>query len=597
MTAPAIPPSAPYIPGPKFFPGLSLTPGNNQGALVTTPTLSLASAAPASTPTKITASNSGALNTANFSFKSGAWVCPCKTQYPYYTQATRQQAPNSTLGYGRAYVEFYSDAPIATFVHSQTSGASTRIIVDGNEIFRIVQGVHAGTAQGGSSSTITLDSGASSTNGQYFNNWVHITSGTGAGQYAQISAYAGSTKVATISPNWTTAPDNTSTFEITDSKALWSNLTQTGWATYYATATWGGERRMRHYRVETSGWCFAGVYVTSAIDTVMPCQEANNPPLIVAGDSFAAGTGSDMGDIGSFSRVIADQLGCELINLSVGGTGLLNSGGNSYTLPQRLLPPVNSWFIASNGGSGSGNWSLTQNSVTTAGIAWGASQSTIQAACDAAFGAGNFSVIAGGAGDQQNIWLVGNGSNASFAGAMTLNSSGVTGSLDPMTITRWAGDLALHMPYDGNGNALPFILVLAVGHNDTTSSNPAYTPAAVTAAYASLIQGLVAKYPNMMLFVVGNMYLPGGSVPAAVTACNAAIFAACQAALPKINGQLPFIDTITNSWFSGTGYVGALAGNGDSDVCCFTDGIHPSTAGQIGFGVRIANLIGGLLRQ
>ncbi len=305
-----------------------------------------------------------------------------------------------------------------------------------------------------------------------------------------------------------------------------------------------------------------------------------------------------MGGIGSLSRVIADQLGCELINLSVGGTGVLNNGSNaSYTLAQRLLPPVNSWFLTWNGTSGSGNWTLTQNGVTTAGIAWGATQATVQAACDAAFGAGSFTVIQGNAAGQHNTWIVGNGSNGAFAGAMTLNSSGVTGAIDPMTITRWPGDLALHMPYDGNGNALPFIFVLAMGHNDTTSSNPAYTSTAVIAAYTSLVQGLATKYPNMLLFVVGNMYLPGASVPAAVTTCNAAILAACQAALPKINGQLPFIDTITNSWFTGTGYVGALAGNGDSDVCCFTDGVHPSTTGQFGFGVRIANLIGGLLRQ
>ncbi len=283
MTAPAIPPSAPYIPGPKFFPGLSLTPGNNQGALVTTPTLSLANAPPGSTPTAVSASNGGVLNAANFSFKGGAYVAPGKTQYPYYTQATLQQPPNMTLGYGGAYIEFYSDAPTISFLHPRAQAAASRVIVDGAEIFRVESGIRAGTAQGGSTSTITLDAGASATNGLYFNNWVHITSGTGAGQYALITGYVGATKVATISPNWTTAPDATSLFEITDSRALWSNLTQTGWATYFATAAWSGERRMRHYRIEIAGGVFGGIYVTSAIDTVIPCQEANNPPLIVGG--------------------------------------------------------------------------------------------------------------------------------------------------------------------------------------------------------------------------------------------------------------------------------------------------------------------------
>lgn len=76
-----------------------------------------------------------------------------------------------------------------------------------------------GTAQGGTASTITLDSGASATNDAFKDHSVKLTGGTGSGQFATITGYVGSTKVATIwrpsaGNTWTTTPDNTTTFLI-----------------------------------------------------------------------------------------------------------------------------------------------------------------------------------------------------------------------------------------------------------------------------------------------------------------------------------------------------------------------------------------------
>jgi Tfp pilus tip-associated adhesin PilY1 len=75
-------------------------------------------------------------------------------------------------------------------------------------------GSYTGTAQTGTTSTITLTSGASSTNNAYTGLVLTITGGTGSGQESRITAYDGSTKVATVSPDWTTAPDPTSTYEM-----------------------------------------------------------------------------------------------------------------------------------------------------------------------------------------------------------------------------------------------------------------------------------------------------------------------------------------------------------------------------------------------
>lgn len=72
------------------------------------------------------------------------------------------------------------------------------------------------TAQAGAAGTITLDASASSTTDFYRGTRIYLTGGTGSGQSRIVTAYNGTTKVATITPNWATNPDNTTTFAITD---------------------------------------------------------------------------------------------------------------------------------------------------------------------------------------------------------------------------------------------------------------------------------------------------------------------------------------------------------------------------------------------
>jgi hypothetical protein len=77
------------------------------------------------------------------------------------------------------------------------------------------QPLRTGTAQSGSAAgTIVLDAGASASNDYYNYQVIRITSGTGAGQARWIADYVGSTKTATIYPNWVTTPSNTSVFVI-----------------------------------------------------------------------------------------------------------------------------------------------------------------------------------------------------------------------------------------------------------------------------------------------------------------------------------------------------------------------------------------------
>lgn len=73
-----------------------------------------------------------------------------------------------------------------------------------------------GTAQGGAASTVTLRAGASGSDDAYNGKVIRIVANTGAGQLRVIHDYVGSSKVATVDRDWTTPPDATSTYEITD---------------------------------------------------------------------------------------------------------------------------------------------------------------------------------------------------------------------------------------------------------------------------------------------------------------------------------------------------------------------------------------------
>lgn len=91
--------------------------------------------------------------------------------------------------------------------------------------------VHSGTAQAGSSTTITLDTGASTVNGIYNGDRIIITGGTGAQEHGIVIGYVGSTRVATMSKTWVVTPDATSEFEVVPADVdveTWNTTTVTG---------------------------------------------------------------------------------------------------------------------------------------------------------------------------------------------------------------------------------------------------------------------------------------------------------------------------------------------------------------------------------
>lgn len=73
----------------------------------------------------------------------------------------------------------------------------------------------SGTAQnGGSANTIKLATGASASNGFYVGQQIALTGGPGSGDVRTITAYDGTTKIATVDTNFTATPTSTTTYSI-----------------------------------------------------------------------------------------------------------------------------------------------------------------------------------------------------------------------------------------------------------------------------------------------------------------------------------------------------------------------------------------------
>ena len=96
--------------------------------------------------------------------------------------------------------------------------------------------VNEGLAQGGGLNTIILNSYASSINDNYVNQLIFIRSGLGEDQVGLVTAYNGTTKVATLSENWGIIPDITSAYVVLPTHvhepeeiatSVWSNSTRT----------------------------------------------------------------------------------------------------------------------------------------------------------------------------------------------------------------------------------------------------------------------------------------------------------------------------------------------------------------------------------
>lgn len=118
-----------------------------------------------------------------------------------------------------------------------------------------------GTAQAGTSNTITLKNATSYTSDDQCSGLsIHLTGGTGSGQHRHISDYDASTKIATVYPAFTTTPDNTTQYSV---KAFGADSVDE----YFESTNGFGRARITQYVSDTEVKAFVEIpfFDTSAI--------------------------------------------------------------------------------------------------------------------------------------------------------------------------------------------------------------------------------------------------------------------------------------------------------------------------------------------
>jgi hypothetical protein len=167
---------------------------------------------------------------------------PTLTGYPridVYALVGDDTAANSL----RTLSEDYSSGSWSVNITSVTLAYTVGTVLTGaiaRDSFSVdtgLQTIRSGTATGGTSSTITLSIGSSAVNDYYVNDLVYITSGVGAGQVRQITAYVAATRVATVTPAWTTTPTSSSVFAVLPAVSPWNTVGPEPTGVPAATAT------------------------------------------------------------------------------------------------------------------------------------------------------------------------------------------------------------------------------------------------------------------------------------------------------------------------------------------------------------------------
>jgi len=109
-------------------------------------------------------------------------------------------------------ISYFKDRQLAEFC--LFDGLKTRRVSHATITQYTTDSGNAGTAQDGSATSITLESGASINHDEYKDMSVYITSGTAANQLRTITGYDGTSKVAIVNAEWTTNPQPGSVYEV-----------------------------------------------------------------------------------------------------------------------------------------------------------------------------------------------------------------------------------------------------------------------------------------------------------------------------------------------------------------------------------------------
>ena len=105
-------------------------------------------------------------------------------------------------------------ANVRALIYDSSTASNANSYVYKAYVANIQNQTQVATAAGGSSSTITLPGYFSNLTDAYLGVNITINSGPGAGDFRTITAYNGTTKVATVNQNWTSTPTTSSVFTL-----------------------------------------------------------------------------------------------------------------------------------------------------------------------------------------------------------------------------------------------------------------------------------------------------------------------------------------------------------------------------------------------
>lgn len=131
----------------------------------------------------------------------------------FYAGATLVITSNQGVGQSRRIVNYNATTRVVSldraWAITPTSGSTYDIIAG-------VGGINAveGSVVSATSTTVVIGNEGSTVDDTYNGGVITITSGTGAGQFRDITDYVGSTKTVTVNSAWSPTPDATSTYSI-----------------------------------------------------------------------------------------------------------------------------------------------------------------------------------------------------------------------------------------------------------------------------------------------------------------------------------------------------------------------------------------------
>jgi len=128
--------------------------------------------------------------------------------------------------------------------------------------------------------------------------------------------------------------------------------------------------------------------------------------------------------------------------------------------------------------------------------------------------------------------------------------------------------------------AAPDVAVVQGSPNDVY-----WTNAALAVEFALFFAELRAGLPDAKIYAIAPW--PKGA--AGLGESKTVMGQYLQTAVQKFTIAGEYLDW--TAWLTGTGYEGALAGDGNSDAYIGTDGVHPNAAGAAYLGTRLAFVI------